>query len=149
MRFVDSLDDLIRFDARFFDILLQLAAKLGCRLLDLFGEHLAGAHFRLVDRLIKIRYTRANILPDLFSGVFQHQLIQRHERECRIARLNSYTVARGNLGDQPFYLDHGLLLEQAQAVKLLEPVPLHYLEPLLRHDRERAVLNCFVQRQFA
>ena len=96
MRLMDSLDDLIRFDARFLNILLQLAAKLGCRLLDVFGEHFAGAHFRLVDRLIEIRYARANMLPDLLSGVFQNQLIQRHQSECRIVRLDTYAVARGN-----------------------------------------------------
>jgi hypothetical protein len=78
VRLVDGLDDLVRFEARFFNISFQLTAELGCRIFHLFCQNFAGAHLCLTNCLSKFRDAGVNMLSDLFSGIFQHQLIERH-----------------------------------------------------------------------
>jgi hypothetical protein len=39
------------------------------------------------------------MLAYLLRDIFQYQLIQSHQCECRIARFDAYAVACGNLRD--------------------------------------------------
>ena len=127
---------------------LQLQPEFRRSSLNLFREDSPCAVLRLVNRVSELGDPGMDMLPYLLDSIFQDKLIERHQRECRIAGFNPDAIPRSNFSDEPVNIDHSATRsKEGKAIDLLEPVSLHNLQTLLRHDRERSIFDRLFQRK--
>jgi hypothetical protein len=109
---MDLGDEFLRSHTSAINVSLKLAAELGGGRFDLFRKESPSAILRLLNGVREFDDSRLNVFSDLLYSVFKYKLVERHQRESRVSRLNTDAISRRDLADQPLNVNHSGILKE-------------------------------------